>query len=185
MSKQDSPALCLVSHTPILFIQGRDSILSSLLDYNIACKDPGALFEYLAPDTSKHHTRARLLAYAPPDRCVLVSVGMESTHIVQMKAVVHISQVSKLGDGKTGTPYHSPHLPRSLLTASSALKAETTLGIARRLRGAFTPLLLGWPESASRALCQLQSPVKLISWSPVAKEKVKTRGGLAECYDDG
>lgn len=69
-------------------------------------QDPVVPSEYLAPDASKHRIGAKLGACTPPYLCFLVSVGRKSIHIVQMKAVVHISQLSKLGDGETGIPGH-------------------------------------------------------------------------------
>lgn len=99
-------------------------------------QDPGVL-EYLVSDVSRHHTGARLGAFTPLYICVLISVGIKCTHIVQTKSGLGL-QAGWWGDWDPRT-YHSHLLPQSLLIASSALKADITLGIARRLRGTFTP----------------------------------------------
>lgn len=72
-------------------------------------------------------------SHIPPYLCVLVSAGLKYTYTIQMNAVAHISQLSKLADGDPRT-YHGSRLLQSLLIASPTLKVETTLGIARRLR---------------------------------------------------
>lgn len=69
-------------------------------------QDPAALV-YLVSDVSRHHTGARLGASTALYCRVLISVGVKCTNIAQMKSVVHMSQVSKLGDGVTGIPGHT------------------------------------------------------------------------------